>query len=70
MATQLCVDNNVDDLVEVLVEDAGIEAGTDAHDAVNDFAFQVARLRTELDSTTVVETTDDDVVITIRVPRS
>lgn len=69
MSTQLCVDGNVDELVEILAEDAGVESGTDAHDAVHDFAFQVARLRTELDSTASVETTEDDVIITIKVPR-
>lgn len=69
MSTQLCVDDNIDELVEIVSDDAGVEPGTDAYTAVSDFAFQVARLRTELDSTASVETTEDDVIVTIKVPR-
>lgn len=69
MSTQLCVDGDVDELVQVVVEDAGVEEGTDCHDTLMEFAFQVARMHTDLESTTTVETTEDDVIVTIKVPR-
>lgn len=70
MSTQLCVDDNVDELVQVVVEDAGVEEGSDCYDTLTEFAFQVARMHSDLESTTSVETTDDDVIVTIKIPRS
>ena len=70
MSTQLCVDDNIDELVEIVSDDSGVEPGTDAYTAVSDFAFYAAQMRLELDSTTLVETTDDDIVITVKIPRS
>lgn len=70
MSTQLCIDNNIDELVDIVVEDAGVDPGTDAHDAVSNLAFQISQLRMELNSTAMVETTDDDVIITVKIPRT
>lgn len=70
MSTQLCIDNNVDELVDIVIEDAGVDSGTDAHDSVSNLAFQIAQLRMELNSSAFVETTDDDVIITVKIPRT
>jgi hypothetical protein len=70
MSTSLCVDNNIDALVEIIMDDAGLESETDAHDVVNHLAMQLSLLRVEMSSTTSVETTDDDVIITVKIPRS
>lgn len=69
MSVQLCVDANIDELVDIVSEDADVEHGTDAYNAVSDLAFQIAQVRIELDSTTLVETTDEEVIITIKIPR-
>lgn len=70
MSTVLCIDGNVDELVEVLIEDAGLEEQTDAHDVVCNIAMNLAQLRLEMSSTTTVETTDDDVIIVVKIPRT
>ena len=70
MGISLCVDDNIDALVEIIMDDAGLESETDAHDVVNHLAMQLGLLRVEMSSTTSVETTDDDVIITVKIPRS
>lgn len=70
MAVQLCLDDDVDQLVEILDEDAGIEDGTEASSVVHDLAYNISRLRIEVGSSSFIETTEDDVIITIKIPRT
>lgn len=66
MSTQLQIDGDADGLVQILESDGGIH-GTGLLD---DFAYAVHRLHSEHAASAFVETTEDDVIVTIKIPRT
>lgn len=69
MSVQLSMGRDTDQLVDILREDAGLEDGVEAMDEAVNLAFAMSRLCAELDAENLVETTDDHVIVTIRIPR-
>lgn len=70
VATQLSMGHDTDQLIDILREDAGFDDGTDAMEEAHNLAFAMSRLNTEVEAENLVETTDDHVIITIKIPRA
>lgn len=64
MSTVLQVDGDADTIVEIIEQDAGITCAQ-----VDDIAFSINRLNLEHGVLAGIETTDEEVVLTIRFPR-
>lgn len=70
MSTQLSMGHDTDQLIDILREDAGFDDGSEAMDEANNLAFAMSRLNSEVEAENLVETTDDHVIITIKIPRT
>lgn len=66
MSTQLEIAAGSDDLESILEEDSNLHS---ADPVVNDFCFAVAQMQNDFSAKVFVETTETDVIITMRVPR-
>ena len=64
MSTVLQVDNDADAIVEILEQDAHLDGSL-----VDDLAFGIARLNMEHGAKNFIETTDTEVILTIKIPR-
>lgn len=62
--------HDTDQLIDILREDAGFDDGSEAMDEANNLAFAMSRLNSEVEAENLVETTDDHVIITIKIPRT
>lgn len=69
VATQLSMGRDTDQLLDILREDAGFDDDTDAMEEAHNLAFAMSRLNAEVEAENLVETTDDHVIITIKIPR-
>ena len=69
VATQLSMGHDTDQLIDILREDAGFDDDTDAMEEAHNLAFAMSRLNAEVEAENLVETTDDNVIITIKIPR-
>ncbi|MNL85732.1 hypothetical protein D3C87_2141520 [compost metagenome] len=70
MATQLELGHDTDQLIDILKEDADFDDESEAMEEANNLAFAMARLNVEVEAENLVETTDDFVIITIKIPRT
>ena len=70
VATQLSMGYDTDQLIGILREDAGFDDGVDAMEVAYNLAFAMSRLNAEVEAENLVETTDDHVIITIKIPRA
>jgi hypothetical protein len=66
MGIQLQVNDDVDALSEILEQDARIN-GADA--ISTNFCFAIHQFHDEFDATAFVETTETEVIVTVRIPR-
>lgn len=69
VATQLSMGRDTDQLIDILREDAGFDDGSEAMEEAHNLAFAISRLNAEVEAENLVETTDDHVIITIKIPR-
>lgn len=69
VATQLSMGRDTDQLIDILREDAGFDDGSEAMEEAHNLAFAMSRLNAEVEAENLVETTDDNVIITIKIPR-
>lgn len=69
VATQLNMGYDTDQLIGILREDAGFDDGVDAMEVAYNLAFAMSRLNAEVEAENLVETTEDHVIITIKIPR-
>lgn len=69
VATQLSMGRDTDQLIDILREDAGFDDGVDAMEVAYNLAFAMSRLNAEVEAENLVETTDDHVIVTIKIPR-
>ncbi len=66
MGTQLQVNDDVDALSEILEQDAKVHSS----DSIStNFCYAIHQLYDEFDATAFVETTDTEVIVTVRIPR-
>lgn len=70
MSTQLSVGHDTDQLIEILREDAGFEDDTTPMEEAHHLAFAMSCLHNEVDAENLIETTDDHVIVTIKIPRT
>ena len=69
VATQLSMGRDTDQLIDILREDAGFDDGVDAMEVAYNLAFAMSRLNAEVEAENLVETTEDHVIVTIKIPR-
>lgn len=69
VATQLSMGRDTDQLIDILREDAGFDDDTDAMEEAHNLAFAMSRLNAEVEAENLVETTEDHVIVTIKIPR-
>lgn len=69
VSTQLSMGRDTDQLIDILREDAGFDDGTDAMEEAHNLAFAMNRLNAEVEAENLVETTEDHVIVTIKIPR-